>query len=159
MCWNDHMVHGSWPRATRRREPLRAPAADIRVSDAERDEVVQQLSRHTGDGRLTFDEFEERVGEAYAAKTRRELDATLRSLPRTPARTPRRTDGADRLRPLVRIALLVLAVIALGPWILWFAIPLLWCRVVGRGHRHHRRHWHHDEINPPRSDEDELTLV
>jgi len=65
MCWN-HMVDGSWPRATRRREPMRAPAADVRVSDAERDEVVQQLSRHTGDGRLTIDDFEERVEQVYA---------------------------------------------------------------------------------------------
>ena len=154
MCWN-HMVDSSWPRATHRREPMRAPAADVRVSDAERDEVVQQLSRHTGDGRLTMDEFEERVGEVFAAKTRRELDATLRGLPRASVRVPRRVDLADRLRPLIGIALLVLAVVAIGPWILWFAIPMLWCRLAGRAHRHHRHH----EIEPPRSDQDELTLV
>ena len=103
MCWN-HMVDGSWPRATRRREPMRAPAADVRVSDSERDEVVQRLSRHTGEGRLTIDEFEERVEQVYASKTRRELDATLRGLPRPAVRVSRRVDVADRLRPLVGIA-------------------------------------------------------
>ena len=155
MCWN-HMVDSSWPRATRRREPMRAPAADVRVSDAERDEVVQQLSRHTGDGRLTIDEFEERVEQVYASKTRRELDATLRGLPRPAVRVPRRVDVADRLRPLAGVAVLVLAVLAIGPWILWFAIPLIWCRVAGRAHRRHHRSI---EVERPRSDEDELTLV
>jgi hypothetical protein len=155
MCWN-HMVDSSWPRATRRREPVRAPAADVRVSDAERDEVVQQLSRHTGDGRLTIDEFEERVEQVYASKTRRELDATLRGLPRPAVRVPRRVDVADRLRPLAGIAVLVLAVLAIGPWILWFAIPLIWCRVAGRAHRRHHRDV---EVERPRSDQDELTLV
>ena len=158
MCWNHHMVYDSWPRAARRREPARAPAAEVRVSDAERDEVVQQLSRHTGDGRLTFEEFEERVAEVFAAKTRRDLDATLRGLPRPPVRVPRRVDVADRLRPLVAVALLVLAVVALGPWILWFAVPVLWCRLAGRAHHRHRRH-RYDEVEPRRSDQDELTLV
>src|SRR4051812_17187962 len=154
MCWNHDMVYG-WPRDTRRREPTRA-APDVRVSDSERDAVVQQLSRHTGDGRLTFEEFEERVGEVFAAKTRRELDATLRGLPRPAVRVPRRDDVADRLRPLAGIALLVLAIVALGPWVLWIAIPLMWCRVPGRARHRHR----HREIEPsPAADRDELTLV
>ena len=158
MCWNHDMFYGSWPRAARRREPVRAPAAEMRVSDTERDAVVQQLSSHTGDGRLTMDEFEERVSEVYAAKTRRELDATLRGLPRPPVRVPRRVDLADRLRPLLGLALLILAVVAIGPWILWFAAPLLWCRLVGRAGRHRRHRHHHDAGSPP-SDHDELTLV
>ena len=156
MCWNHDMSYRSFPHAARRREPVRAPAADVRVSDAERDDVVQQLSRHTGDGRLTMEEFEERVAEVYAAKTRRELDATLRALPRTPARVPRRVDVADRVRPLAALALLVLAVIAVGPWILWFAVPFVWCRIAGRARRHHHRR---REVPAAQSDDDELTLV
>src|SRR5689334_8368325 len=136
MCWNHDMSYRSFPHAARRREPVRAPAADVRVSDAEREDVVQQLSRHTGDGRLTIDEFEERVEQAYASKTRRELDATLRGLPRPAVRVPRRIDVADRVRPLAALALLVLAVVAIGPWILWFAIPMIRCRLAGRAHRH-----------------------
>ena len=157
MCWNHDMYYGSWSHAARRREPARAAPADVRVSDAERDEVVQQLSRHTGDGRLTIEEFEERAAEAYAAKARRQLDATLRGLPRATVRVPRSMGVAERLRPLAGLALLILAVVAVGPWILWFAVPLLWCRIVGRGRRgHHRRH---DEVERVDADRDELTLV
>jgi hypothetical protein len=104
-----------------------------------------------------MDEYEERAAEAYAAKTRRQLDATLRGLPRAPVRAPRGADIANRLRPLAGLALLILAVLALGPWILWFAVPVLWCRIAGRGRRrHHRRH---DEIERVDADRDELTLV
>jgi len=61
------------------------------ISDSEREAVVRELTRHCGDGRLTLDELEQRVGEAYAATTRDELTHALRELPRFP--------GADRDRP------------------------------------------------------------
>lgn len=63
------------------------------ITDSERDAVVRELTRHCGDGRLTLDELEQRVGEAYEATTRGELAHALRELPRFP--------GADRERPAV----------------------------------------------------------
>jgi class 3 adenylate cyclase len=54
---------------------------DERVGDADRQQVVDLLRTHTGAGRLTLDEFSERAGQAFAARTRRELDAVLRELP------------------------------------------------------------------------------
>jgi hypothetical protein len=51
------------------------------ISDADRERVVRDLTRHCGDGRLTLDELEERVGEAWAASTRSELLHALRELP------------------------------------------------------------------------------
>jgi hypothetical protein len=54
---------------------------DIRVSDADRQQVVDRLRDETAEGRLTLDEFDERVGEAYAAKTRSELEHVMRELP------------------------------------------------------------------------------
>src|SRR5207248_5141901 len=85
MCWSNHQVaRGSWQREMRRREVVRREPVrhdDVRVSDAERDDVVEQLSRHTADGRLSLEEFEQRVEHALAAKTRGDLDATLRGLP------------------------------------------------------------------------------
>ena len=60
------------------------------VSDDEREQAVRDLTRHCGDGRLTLDELEERVAEAYAATTRAELDHALRQLPR-PGAPPRET--------------------------------------------------------------------
>ena len=47
----------------------------------ERDEVIRALTRHCGDGRLTLDELEDRITEAYAATTDEELRRVLRDLP------------------------------------------------------------------------------
>lgn len=41
----------------------------IRASDADRERVVEILRQHTAEGRITPDEFEERMTAAYAAKT------------------------------------------------------------------------------------------
>jgi class 3 adenylate cyclase len=43
--------------------------------------VVDALSRHTGAGRLTLDEFADLAGRVYAARTRRDLDEALAGLP------------------------------------------------------------------------------
>jgi class 3 adenylate cyclase len=53
---------------------------DVRVSDAERQAVVDRLSRATGDGLITLDEFADAAGDAYAAVTRSQLDAVTRDL-------------------------------------------------------------------------------
>jgi hypothetical protein len=60
----------------------------IRASDAERDAVVVQLRGHLVEGRLTPDEFADRIDEAYRARTRDELVLVLRELPEPVA--PRR---------------------------------------------------------------------
>jgi hypothetical protein len=57
------------------------PAAGIRASDAERDAIVARLSAATGDGRLTLEEFSQRMEQATAAKTRIELDRLVADLP------------------------------------------------------------------------------
>lgn len=50
------------------------------MSDAERQAVVDRLSKATGDGMLTLEEFADSAGAAYAAVTRAELDAVTRDL-------------------------------------------------------------------------------
>lgn len=62
---------------------------DVRVSDADRDAVVAQLRQHASEGRLTLDEFSDRVGQALRAVTRRDLDAVLADLPAESAPVPR----------------------------------------------------------------------
>jgi hypothetical protein len=57
------------------------PAAGIRVSDAERDAAVERLSADTGDGRLTLEEFSQRMELATAARTRADLDGLVADLP------------------------------------------------------------------------------
>jgi uncharacterized protein DUF1707 len=54
---------------------------DVRVSDAERDQAVAQLREHCLAGRLTLDEYAERLDEAYRARTSSDLVETMRELP------------------------------------------------------------------------------
>jgi Domain of unknown function (DUF1707) len=57
------------------------PAGDLRVSDADRDRAVHELSEAFKAGRLTPDEFSERSGEALSARTGSELTGLLTDLP------------------------------------------------------------------------------
>jgi DUF1707 SHOCT-like domain len=59
------------------------PAAAMRASDADRDAVLSDLSEHFQAGRLTAEEFDERAGQALAARTWGELKDLLRDLPTT----------------------------------------------------------------------------
>jgi len=60
-------------------------AGDLRVSDADRDRAVSELSGHFQAGRLTIEEFEERSGQAVAARTGKDLAVLFADLPRDPA--------------------------------------------------------------------------
>ena len=53
----------------------------IRASDADRDRTAALLREHLAAGRLTAEEFSERLDAAYAAKTLGELDELLADLP------------------------------------------------------------------------------
>lgn len=63
------------------------PSGDLRVSDADRDWAVSELSEAFQAGRITADEFRQRSGQALAARTGKELTALLTDLPldRVPA--------------------------------------------------------------------------
>jgi Domain of unknown function (DUF1707) len=61
---------------------------DLRVSDADRDRAVAELSEHFQAGRLTLDEFDERSGQALKAKTERELTGLFADLPAGQALAP-----------------------------------------------------------------------
>ena len=47
----------------------RYPPSDLRVSDAERDRAIAELSEHFQAGRITSEEFDERSTQALNAKT------------------------------------------------------------------------------------------
>jgi Domain of unknown function (DUF1707) len=53
--------------------PEPVPAPDLRASDADRDRVIDVLRAATEDGRLTADEFNERMEAALSSRTFREL--------------------------------------------------------------------------------------
>jgi hypothetical protein len=62
------------------------PAGNLRVSDADRDRALGELSDAFEAGRITADEFDERSGQALGARTGTELTAVLADLPRDRAR-------------------------------------------------------------------------
>jgi hypothetical protein len=134
--------------------------ADLRVSDADRQSVADQLSQHFADGRLDQAEFDERLSQAMNAKTYRDLDGLLTDLPATatgggpglpPAGgtvTGRATGSVPQrriMRPLIFIALGIIALSiashavawAFGGWV-WIALIVLIVMAFAKRSRHHR---------------------
>src|SRR5207302_7330661 len=62
-------------------EGTMATGFNVRVGDADREAVAAQLREHYADGRLTLEELNERLDEAFAAKTRADLNTVMRDLP------------------------------------------------------------------------------
>jgi hypothetical protein len=53
----------------------------LRASDADRDRAAALLREHHAEGRLTKEEFEERLDMAFAAKTLGDIDEFMADLP------------------------------------------------------------------------------
>jgi hypothetical protein len=60
----------------------------VRASDAERDQAVARLRDASVEGRLTLEEFTDRMTAAYDARTHGELDELVRDLPAPAAPEP-----------------------------------------------------------------------
>src|SRR5581483_7122402 len=60
-----------------------AESLDTLVADSDREAAAKDLRKHHDSGRLTLDEFESRLAEVHAARTRGDLDQALRQLPRS----------------------------------------------------------------------------
>jgi uncharacterized protein DUF1707 len=132
--------HRSHHRALR--PPAAAPAqgGPVRVGDADRERVVEQLRGHSIAGRLDADELDERLGRAYAARYGAELQAVLAELPterereRRPARRSRPRPPLVVL-PIALAALIGAAALTGAWWLLW----LIWPVVVVLGPRRQQR--------------------
>ncbi|MDM7488448.1 DUF1707 domain-containing protein, partial [Rhodococcus sp. CSLK01-03] len=59
-------------------------ADGVRISDPERERLVDELGRHLTAGRLTIGEFDERVGAVYRSVTTDEARRVLSDLPAAP---------------------------------------------------------------------------
>jgi class 3 adenylate cyclase len=57
------------------------PPPELRIADADRDRTIDLLRQHCSDGRLTLDEFSERVEVVLAARTGSDLEAVMADLP------------------------------------------------------------------------------
>ncbi|HEY2689216.1 MAG TPA: DUF1707 domain-containing protein [Streptosporangiaceae bacterium] len=105
-------------------------ADGLRVSDADRDAVVSELSEHFQAGRLDQAEFDDRTGRALRARTESDLDPLLADLPpRAAAQAGSQLPPAVR-GPLPRILLPVLV-----------AAVLVTAAVVGGGFGGWHHHW------------------
>ncbi len=59
------------------------PEPHLRAADADRAAVADVLGQHMSAGRLSVDEYDERLAQAYAAKTYGELERLTADLPAT----------------------------------------------------------------------------
>ena len=83
----------------------------MRASDADRQRVIDALQRHTAAGRLTLDEFSERVVSVFAAQTMQELAAATVDLP---AEKAEKADENNARHLVIAFAVAVLAIVILG---------------------------------------------
>ena len=122
-----------------------ADTPDLLVSDAERTHVAGQLREHYEAGRLTLDEFQERLDEAHAARTEAQLERVLRQLPSAKLPTVRRRDRRWRSLAfqyaLVNVIAILIWGFSDGPhdnfWPKWvFLVTLILFVRRAFGHRH-----------------------
>ncbi|MGV9853355.1 DUF1707 domain-containing protein [Streptomyces sp. NPDC003442] len=69
--------------------------AGMRASDAERERIAEVLREAVAEGRLDMEEFDERLGAAYAARTHGELEPLVRDLPVPGGAAPAPPSPAD----------------------------------------------------------------
>jgi hypothetical protein len=62
-------------------QPVPADPRRLRAADADRDRVAEMLRRSAAEGRITFEELDERISQVYAAKTFADLQALTSDLP------------------------------------------------------------------------------
>jgi Domain of unknown function (DUF1707)/2TM domain len=71
-------------------EPSGERRRSLRASDADRERVVDLLRQAHAEGRLTAEEFDERMGRAFEARTYADLDRLTTDLPAPPRPPPAR---------------------------------------------------------------------
>ncbi len=131
---------------------------ELRIGDADRDTAVSLLGEHFVAGRLTKDEYDERVEAAWAARTAGNLSVLFRDLPPVPPPAPAvpprsaRPAGGPRRGPVatwvagvrilpVFLLLLVLAAATGHWWLVFAAFCWFWWGGLFHARRRVRRHW------------------
>jgi Domain of unknown function (DUF1707) len=94
------------------------------VSDQERDYTVRLLRTHWLSGRLTAEEFEQRVDEALRARSATDLRRALRALPIDAPLLPRRTGGGSAVAALVTGVMALFILMASFGLLFIVALPL-----------------------------------
>jgi hypothetical protein len=136
------------PEAARWMGPCSSSTAALRVSDAERNEVADKLSRHFAEGRLDQAEFKERLDAAMSAKTQGDLAGLFDDLPPLATDPPPPPSRRRRLIPFL-VMVTFLAVVAGSTLSFWHAFRIPWLLIAVAAfflwHRAgRRRDLHHD---------------
>ena len=118
------------------------PASSLRLSDADRDRAVAELSEHFQAGRIAADELDDRFGRALQARTAADLAPLFADLPgKRPAATgPGTHPGSPapfRSAPVPAVPIAIIVVIALGGFLsghpaLIVLVPVLVLLIVRR---------------------------
>ena len=125
-------LRGAGARRGAASHPVRLPRAvpamseaALLASDSEREGAAERLRDAAGEGRLAPEELEQRLGVAFGARTRGELDSVVADLPRQRPRRPRRGRRPD-LPVYLAVSLLFVAIWALtGMGYFWPVWPIL----------------------------------
>jgi hypothetical protein len=125
-----------------------AESLDTLVADADRNRAQEELRAHYDSGRLTVDEFEERVAEVNKARTAGDLETAFRQLPRHEAPVsfrPRDIRWSSLAVQYALVNMICIAVWALGGaqgdfWPKWVLLGtlVLYLRRTGRHSRRRR---------------------
>jgi hypothetical protein len=112
-----------------------ATGPDLRIGDAERDAAAASLREHYAQGRLTLEEFNERLDAVYKATTQSQLSLITRDLPHAAAPSAplpvSAIPGGEREREehgprgaRARLGLFPVIIAALAAWLLFFELNL-----------------------------------
>jgi hypothetical protein len=124
------------------------PPDELRAADSDREKIAERLRHALEEGRLDLTEYDDRLGQAYTAKTYGELDRLVTDLPEPPPAKPHyptvvRSWLAAQWHPWVNVvsicvAIWLLTVVVSGGllyfWPFWVAVPwgiVLLVRTVG----------------------------
>jgi hypothetical protein len=99
------------------------PRSDLRVGDADRHAAVAELQQHFVEGRLTSEEYGERVSQALSARTFGDLAALMADLPtlapaelhQLPGQTdhPEWNQSQSWLSPSIGLLIMVIGILAM----------------------------------------------
>jgi len=113
-----------------------ATGPDLRIGDAERETAAATLREHYAQGRLTLDEFNQRLDAVFKATTQRQLNLITRDLPHAAAPSAPLpvanafgygNDGRDQQRGngrRTRFGLFPVIIAAFAAWLVLFELNL-----------------------------------
>jgi len=139
-----------WPMPYGPMESRPTHRVPVRIGDAERDRAIASLGDHFAAGRLTAEEFDQRMDQALKARFNEDLEPLFADLPRTvepdvQSNSNRRPDlhlawsAMLWMAPLIVIFAVVAAVVLSAPWLVWI---FLWVFLITGLFRRRRRYYY-----------------